>query len=484
MLGSCGGDSPRPMPSGESGDSGAIADWLNQLEPVDESYPGLTRAREIFRKVQDASGQLARLEVRHVSTGPAAMALANGVVLISPESLDFAFHDVSDGEGDARFAFLASHELAHLKHNDFWHFRAFSPAAAQSLRDLVSLDTRNRQVLEAKADGEGMLAAMAGDYDVSPLFGPESNFFAEWVGAVPGRFDWNDPNYPSPSDRRNLIVEQLNEIRRQVRLFDDGVRAFREAEVASRGGGIASIEAAEEKYLEAIGHFERFRQHFEGREVLSNLAVAHLRIASAQLAQCEGVLVTRFYLRSIIDEETLASRRVNRGSFDAFDHCYEVPRYRTSIADAIDLLELAVGRDESYLPARINLATAYLVDRQDASAREQAYRALAIAPDDPRVLELDAVAHLLAADLGDRRINKEAVLEDLGELHRQFPEDPAIAFNLASALSYDPSHGLDEAESVWRTFLRLEPEGPWAEIARGWVGEEPESPANEDQPAR
>jgi hypothetical protein len=77
------------------------------------------------------------------------------------------------------------------------------------------------------------------------------------------------------------------------------------------------------------------------------------------------------------------------------------------------------------------------------------------------------------------------ILDELGALRERFPEDPSIAFNLASALTYDPEHGLDEALPVWRDFLRLEPEGPWAAIARDWVGlDEPADPAEADQPAR
>jgi Tfp pilus assembly protein PilF len=46
--------------------------------------------------------------------------------------------------------------------------------------------------------------------------------------------------------------------------------------------------------------------------------------------------------------------------------------------------------------------------------------------------------------------------------------DPAFAdahFNLAMALSDLGQR--EEAQQHWRTYLRLDPESPWAEIARG-----------------
>lgn len=473
VLAACGSADERSRVPPKADDPDATAAWLEQIEVV-EDHPDLERARKVFARVRDASGQYARLEVRDFSFGPAAIALASGVVLLSPAALDFAFRDASLGDGDACLAVVLAHELAHLKHGDFWHFRSLGGLSDPELEDLVRLDVRNRQVLEAKADQEGVLAAMAAGYDVAPLFEPDARFFAEWVESIPGRFAEDDPHYPTPAHREALVREQLRQVSRQVWLFDEGTRRLHAAErsVATGRTGEQAILHAQEEYLEVIAILERFREHFDGREVLSNLAVAHLRIAAGELARCEGTLVHRYYLRPVIDPNTLANRSVKRGADDAFGHCFERPRYRAAITEAIELLELAVDRDPRYRRARLNLAMAYLLSRRAASAREQASLLLAREPDDPRALDLDAVADLFAADQGSRRIDKQAVIADLHALHLRFPDDPAIAFNLASALSYDPVHGLDRALPIWRAFLRLEPQGPWAEIARGWVGEE------------
>jgi tetratricopeptide (TPR) repeat protein len=302
---------------------------------------------------------------------------------------------------------------------------------------------------------------------------------------VPGRFE-EEEDHPSAAKREEIIRHEISRILDQEEIYEramDRMARAREVTTATPADR-SSILEAEALYRSAIRDLETFRVFFDGRRVLSNLAAAHLRIASGRLLYCDGSLGIRYRLDAVVDEGALVHRSVHRGADDAFDRCAG-SQYAAAVEEAIMLLEASVARAPTYFKGQSNLGMAFFLDRQTAGAKRQAEILLRLAPDDPRAHELDLLADLLAADLGNRRLSRKVILDELGALRERFPEDPSIAFNLASALTYDPEHGLDEALPVWRDFLRLEPEGPWAAIARDWVGlDEPADPAEADQPAR
>jgi len=136
--------------------------------------------------------------------------------------------------------------------------------------------------------------------------------------------------------------------------------------------------------------------------------------------------------------------------------------------EAIELLETAANRERGYLPARLNQVAAFVLDEQYARAAVAGIEAKEIAPEDPGALGAQALAFLVWRT-DHTEVEVRQALERLEALHRRFPDEPGIAFNLASALSFDGR--LDEALPVWQDFLRIEPErSPWAEIARDRAG--------------
>lgn len=461
----------------------AVDGWLAQHEPVND-HPYLERARSIFDTISRATLQRADLQVRPLSTAPEAMALVNEVIVITPAALDLCFEGRTEEEGAARFAFLAGHELAHLKFKDFWHLRTFGETSDPELKELVRQDGLDRQQLELKADGQGALAALDAGYDPHLLVSESSSFFAEWLDLVPGRFA-EGGNHPLAAEREEVVRLEVARILARIGIYDRAIDRMDRAEAltASATDDPSSILEAEEEYRRAVRDLEEFRIVFDGRRVLANLAAAHLRIASGRLLFCEDPLGLRLHLRSIVDEGAVANRRVTRGIGDASDDCTG-PRYTAAMTEAIDLLRRAIDRDPYYFEPHWNLGMAYLLDRQTAGAKRQAELLLRLDPDDPRSHEIDLLADLLAVDMGNRRLNRAVILADFVELHRRFPDDAPIAFNLASALTHDPEHGLDEALPVWRRFVEIEPTGPWAEIAREWLGETSVTPETPSQPTR
>jgi tetratricopeptide (TPR) repeat protein len=411
-----------------------------------------------------------------------ALALDDQTVVLSSAGLELCYRDVPPEVGDARLAFVLGHELAHVSSNDFWHASAFDTVQgvedptekAARLQELLYQDARDRQVLELKADDEGMLALIQAGYNPGPLLDRDRTFFEEWVGSLVGSTAYDDPNHPGVQERADFLRERLKQVAAMEKVFERGVEAFRRAEeLASTEEGDKVPPEVWAAYEEAVKAFDAVRRVFPGREVLSNLALAHLRLAAGRLADCDASLVNRYYLPTALDPVTLAAGRRLRGERVYSSPCFENEAYQRHMKEAVRLLETAAARNSEYRPARLNLVAAYVLDEQEASASYAARQARERWPDDPKVAAAWTGAFLAYLDRGSTYFDPEKLFEEIRSLHRRFPDEPGISFNLASALSHDGR--LDEARPVWREFLRVEPDGAWAKVARDWVGEEREA---------
>lgn len=462
-----------------AGDELATAGAWLEVYPEVGSHPRLPRAREIFERMRQVAGTHAELVVLGDLPGPTAFALPDRTVILSERGLELCYEGVTQDQGDARLALLFGHELAHVASDDFWHASALASLRGvdeadeqlQRLRELLALDGNRRQVLELRADQWGFLALIEAGFDPKPLLQGGETFFEAWVGDAAGSLVYDDPDHPTPQARASFVRGKLGQVAGQLDLFERGKEAFLEAErLAAATGGPELLPGVEALYREAADHFRRFERHFDGREVLSNQALAHLRLAAGVLAGCDGRLVNRYYLPTALDPATLAHAARLRGEGGYSSPCFEREDYQRHMKEARRLLEEAVERDPEYLPARLNLVAAYVLDEKPANAQLHGLAATEVDPEDARAAAAPWVARLADHDLGGP-IDVDSVLKELGALHRRFPDDPGIAFNLASALSREGQ--ADEAEPVWRAFLRVEPTGPWADVAWERLGEEP-----------
>lgn len=483
----CRHEPPRLLRQGDP--LGSASAWTETFPQVVE-HPQLGRAREIFERLRETVGTHAELLVLEVGSSPRALALPDETVILSRSGLDFSYDSVPSETGDARLAFLFGHELTHVANDDFWHASAVATVGdvddeteiLKRLEELLAQDGKDRQVMELRADEAGVLALIQAGFDPTPLLDGRRTFFEEWTGGTVEAFAYADASHPSPADRAEFLRGRLADVARRVEPhFRQGVAAFRRAEaLAAAGSGRASLPVVEAEYLQAIEHFDRFRRHFEGREVLNNLALAHLRLASARLAACDGALINRYYLPTVLDPVTLAERARNRGAVGHSSTCFGDRVYQDRMTTAIRLLETAVERDRAYLPARLNLVAAYVIDERTSSAAFLAIETAEMYPEDPRVAAVWGAANLAYSTTETSIADPRKVLERIEQHHRAFPDDPAIAFNLASGLTHVGR--LHDARPIWKAFLELEPGGPWADMAREWVAENRQADAGGGAP--
>lgn len=468
----------------EKGDPEAsVETWKAVYDAVPADDPLRVRAASVFERVRDAAGDYAELEVLEMGRSPLAFALPDESIVLSGEGLRLCYRGVSPEHGDSRLAFLLGHELAHIGAHDFWHASAFAAVRdaddeteeARNLQALLTVDSRDRQKQELSADDVGLLTAIQARFDPQPILAGEETFFEHWVGGATGAVAYDDPDHPGVGQRAVLLRQRLADVAaKKVDLFDRGVAAFRRAEALASATAPGRREEALAAYREAVESFDRFRRSFgrvPGREALNDLALAHLRLASATLAACDGTLVNRFYLPTVLDPVTLAERAVHRGAGgDYSSPCFENEEYQDHVQPAVRFLEEAIERDPSYLPARLNLIAAWVLDEQEASAANLSLETLEAFPDDPLAAAAWTAASLSYLETGSTLYGEDRVLPKLAELQARFPAEAGIPFNLASYLTHEGR--LEEAGPAWRSFLELEPEGAWADLARGWLGNE------------
>lgn len=456
--------------------------WIEQYGEISladlagEDAEFFTSSHEILDRLRphfdDARTRLVILgaEVDDGAPLPAfAAALPDDTIVMSLAGLRLCYRGVTRTQGDSRTACVLAHELAHFEARHHWFLEAAAMIRAfggesdvlRSLSETLGSGSQEAKKLELEADRRAVIRMTAAGFDPEVLFEGRESFFHDWVGTAAGQLAYQTDSHPTP-DQRALHARSW----------------FREsAELSERfHRGVAALDAGD--HQAAIEALEPVAREFPSREVLSNLGLAYYQLAALALADCDGVLVTTWRMPVAIDHETLLDRTRTRGSERS--HCYERADYLDAFDRAKEVLGKAHRQDEEYPQALLNLAALHMLDDSPAAARMYGVMGAELLPDDSQfrnaILTVD-IADLMARD---KSFTEEAAA--LAALHEEHPDEPDIAFNAAQALMLAGQY--DRAEPIWRAFLGMEPDTEWSEIARWNLGEEPESPANEDQPAK
>jgi CHAT domain-containing protein/tetratricopeptide (TPR) repeat protein len=117
--------------------------------------------------------------------------------------------------------------------------------------------------------------------------------------------------------------------------------------------------------------------------------------------------------------------------------------------------------DPLWLQAR---ARADLLDGNYESAIKSLQQALEIQPDSPQLLTDLASAYFERAEAAARAIDYGNAIESLGKALAKTPDDPVALFN--RALVSERMFLYTQAVNDWEHYLKVDPNGPWAQEAR------------------
>ncbi|GFO63261.1 M48 family metalloprotease [Geomonas paludis] len=462
------------------GDPKDSYEWWKQYAVKGE--PLVAGAERVFARVLAAAdkseARLPRLLVIDGAKDTYAAALPDGTIVLSLDGIRACRAGVDQGKGDARLAFILGHELSHLSKNDFWHLRAYRAVLefASGGKDEIGSVARfleqasdvkqghNLEVTKVKelqADSYGIVfMAMAG-YDPHAVVDRDgTNFFRDYLAQIAAQLPSKDDEHPTAEQRAEFLKSQLLQVADEVELFHIGVRFYQQ-------GG----------YDEAITYFTQFRELFPARELFNDIGLCYYQQALERLSRCDASLPYRFKLPALLDTVTLAQATVTtvtrggKGERGENVICQEDGEFRADIDQAVRHLELARERDPSYLPARLNLASAAIVAGDNAKALAAVEEALRLQPGKPEALAVKAVALYLfgAANGVDTVQPARSILTGLTASPAPLPD----AFYNLAALERERGKA-DLVPAYLERFLALEGTGGYAAAARRQLGRQPQ----------
>jgi tetratricopeptide (TPR) repeat protein len=446
---------PRPHPCAALNAHREDLAWVRArcqpLSPSDDARVALTEG--LLGRLQ-RRGRRARLLVLGGAPGPSAYITRDDVVVVTRQALDLCTRHrgraLPEAQAQANLAFLLSHELAHAYHDD--HLRVL--LTGQDPRYFEFATALNEE-LELTADRAALLDVARAHLDARHVL--DGGLLRTWATTDGDRAWW---------EKRRLALRRFQtRVGQALPLFfasSDFLAAGRYPDVA-----------------ELLGTFTS-ETGYRGPEVSSDHAYALLQQAQRSYAECDRAGASRFVWPGAFDADTRLVSIV-RGPAERTE-CLEKSDFGSLLEEARGLLEDAVKLDPTYLPARLNLATAYLLGDHGLYARA----VLEDAPPPGSVEERNALGH--AKELakyvdgvtGRNRQQRGEALQCMRDLAQSFPNDIAIAYNLARMLSetapdpavdsVDVAHPAsvtrEDARQAWQRVLDLDVPAPLADAAR------------------
>lgn len=446
--------------------------WVENYGVVSAEEDSLVvRAEGVFERVSMASDKMGsrvpRLLIVRSEGYPWAIAIKDGSIILTHGALKVCYGGgVIEEAGDSRLAFLLGHELAHLSNNDFWHAFAFtaveehikSKDVKEELKEQLEQtgDIRANtpdsnkfiRTKELQADAYGIISMAVAGYDPYTIVDSAGSrdFFEEWILQTADAVAYDDPRHPDPEMRSEFLRSQLAAVVEILDYFTFGVNLYQLG-----------------RYSDAMLLFSAFSEHFPGREVFNNMGLCHYQLAMKRLSSCSGRVFARFKLSTVSDPDTLAVKLRGNGHGD----CLKDRVFLQHINSAIRYLNLAINKDPTYLPARINLTSALIMAGRYTNAIGMADDALEVEPGNPEVLNNKAVALYLfgTANNIDTADNSIRLLAEISDCSPDFA-DPV--YNMASIQSERDREA--SARGAWMAFLGIESHGPYADRARRGAG--------------
>ena len=440
--------------------------WIEKYGVVDKGYDTLAaRAEMIFQRVSMASDKtgkcIPRLLIIKGGGRPWVTSIRDGSVILTHGALRVCYKGVSKENGDSRLAFVLGHELAHLSKDEYWHAFAFadldgkeiSKELEDQLEEIRDI-SRDKSVAdemfkekELQADSYGMISMASAGYDPGAIIDNDNiNFFEDWIAQTKRNITYEDSQHPDPKVRAEFLRLRLDDVVKLLDCFTFGVTLYQIG-----------------RYEDAILLFDTFREQFPGREVFSNLGLSYYQIAIKALSFCDADLPYRFKLSTFIDPETYAVKLRGFGESD----CFKDKVFLRYIKRALEYLKLAVDKDHTYLPARINMSSALIMAGEYSRAISVTEEVLRIDRENAEALNNNAVALYLYGlsnniDTVDKAIE---IMRKVVGLNHNFGNP---VYNIATICS---ERGRDaSARDTWKAFLEIESTGDFANAARRNLG--------------
>jgi tetratricopeptide (TPR) repeat protein len=400
-------------------------------EVVPERDDKVALAHQVFERVcavaDKNSSRLPKLIVVNSRGDPWAIALPDGHIVLSKQAVDICY--LLPTVTEACLAFVLGHELAHLAHDDFWHYEVHTFLATHAGTHSIAeyLETqRSAKTRELAADDKGFIYAAIAGYPVSSLLANrarKSRFFEFWMQQTNTRVQ---ALHASAEDRAALLERRLQDIQSKLAFFNFGVR-------------LSHFDYCDD----GVYFLREFQKVFPGREVLNNLGYCYLQLARREMRPEQAFF---YWLPLILDGETQATGLGQRGGIPLKSLKQAASGQSEGfLQEAIAYLKPAIEADPHYVPARINLAVAELYLGKPYQARAVLEETRQFAPHN---LNIQVLKALTLYEQSDASLDLWPVaVKQLEKLASGPDTPPFLLFNLARLLDARPRPA--EARVYW-----------------------------------
>ncbi|MBF0452285.1 MAG: M48 family metalloprotease [Candidatus Magnetomorum sp.] len=422
--------------------------FMHIYQTLNTDDPVFQNAHHIFQQILNASGiqKNKPYDLKIIDRpSPEAFALPDGSIIISTGAIDLCYKDVSIPVGDGRLGFILGHEVAHLSREDFWHVAAFNMLHDQAghvsdVEHLIQKIVTRHNPLEKEylADASGLKYASMAGLSTKGVVDTENNIFEQWVIDISNVTQYEDSTHPDPVSRASLILSKMIHITNHLEIFSRAVRLYQMG-----------------KYDDAFEFFTFFSSNYPSVEVLNNIGLSCLQQAIHALNKSFDATKISFQLSTIIDDTTRASRL--RGDEDM----------QTHLNRALSFLTESCKRDPDYLPSKLNLSAAQLLNKDFHGALST----LKKLEGNPFIMNNRTIAEYLAGKEMDIDLFERSQKKLLTIIH-QYPSFSPAYYNLAN-LCYRANDS--DTQKYGQLYLDLSPFGPYATNVRNTFMETAES---------
>ena len=381
----------------------------------------IATAHRVFERVRAVANKnikypYPKLVVVNSPSKPWAIALPDGYIVLSKKAVEICHRDATPELAEARLAFILGHELSHIARDDFRHLNLYAEltASVDSSVSGMQKDYKMIRSIERFADEEGFLYAALAGYPAVALLNPKEDFLSFWAQQTK---TIDSLSHGSAKERTRALRDHLEKLADKLPFFNFGVRL-----------------AHFDRCHDALYFLRDFQANFAGREVKNNIGYCNLQIAREEM----DFERANFYCMPLLLDNVSRFPGVFRGtrSLKSLREAVtgDVQGY---LLESIDYLKKAMEADTTYMPTRLNLATAYLYLGKAQNARAVLEDALLLEPDNVELQTLDAIAIYEGSnstyDGWPEAIHR---LERLAANPAEFT--PCVLFNLARLLEARP----------------------------------------------
>ena len=288
-----------------------------------------------------------------------AFILPDSSLIITESLLDLtiAKNEADEATGEARLAFVLSHELTHLLNKDHKHFG--SVLLFQKIVDKNYL--KDARLAELHADENGIFIMTMAGYKPKQVFDLDgTNFFADYQNKI--RKKLKLPEKTKNDEMHPEAILRAEELRLRLVMFTDKLRLF--------ATGIERYH--QERYRQSEELFRTFFHYFPSREVANNTGLSIFQQARNRVAGCKD-LHYRLKPAILLDGKTrgdifidyIKKSQISEKDFIA---CRPDAQFRELIKSAEEFLTLAEKKDDGYQSAKVNQAALKIIEGNYSAA--------------------------------------------------------------------------------------------------------------------